>query len=182
MSNDAADRPANGGRVDEWLAANTDLIARDGSVLDLACGRGRHALWLAERGYEVHALDRDEEALSALREAAAARGVAVHARRVNLEQQDVDLGEARYAAIVVFNYLHRPLFPLIVRALVPGGVLLYQTFTIGQRERGHPRNPAFLLQPGELARLVTPLVVLRSREGDFNGSLLASVAARKQLP
>jgi hypothetical protein len=61
-------------------------------------------------------------------------------------------------------------------------VLLYETFTIGQRERGHPRNPAFLLDNGELPLLVAPLLVLRRREGEFNGSLVASVAAQKQLP
>jgi tellurite methyltransferase len=159
-----------------------DLIARDRSVLDLASGRGRHALTLASRGWDVHAIDRDAGALATLDERARGQGVVIHTTCVDLEHQDADLGTDRWGTILVFNYLHRPLFPAIVRALAPGGVLIYQTFTIGQRERGRPRNPAFLLQPGELPLLVAPLRVLRSREGDFEGTLVASVAARKQLP
>jgi hypothetical protein len=101
---------------------------------------------------------------------------------VDLEVADVDLGRGAWSAILVFNYLHRPLFAALRRALAPGGVLIYETFTIGQRQRGRPRNPAFLLQPGELLDLVAPLEVVRSREGDYGGKLIASVAARRQLP
>ena len=72
-----------------------------------------------------------------------------------------------------------PLFPRLVKAVAPGGVLVYETFLVSQAERGHPRNPAFLLEPGELPRLVHPLEVLRSREGDFDGAMLASVVARR---
>lgn len=168
--------------VSDWLLSNMDLIARDRSVLDVASGRGRHALHLASRGFDVHAVDRDEQALASLEERARELGVVVQTTSLDLERGDVDLGTGRYGTIIVFNYLHRPLFPAFVRALLPRGVLLYETFTIGQRERGHPRNPAFLLQPGELATLVAPLEVVRSREGDFDGKLIASVAARKQLP
>ena len=89
------------------------------------------------------------------------------------------LGPATFDLIVVTRYLHRPLFPRLVEALAPGGVLVYETFLVGQAERGHPRNPAFLLEPGELLRLVHPLEVLRSREGDFDGAMLASVVARR---
>jgi SAM-dependent methyltransferase len=164
------------------LVSNTDLVRRDQSVLDLACGRGRHALWLAQQGWEVHAVDRDADALAALNERARALGVAVYTTELDLEADAVDLGRGRYGTIVVFRYLHRPLFPALVRALVPGGCLIYQTFTIGQQQRGGPRNPAFLLRPGELLQLVAPLAVVRSREGDFEGALVASVAARKKLP
>jgi SAM-dependent methyltransferase len=166
----------------DWLLSNMDLIARDRSVLDVASGRGRHALLLAARGWDVHAVDRDATALAALGARARAQGVLVQTACVDLERDEADLGENRYGTILVFNYLHRPLFPAIRRALAPGGVLLYETFTIGQRERGHPRNPAYLLQDGELPRLVAPLAILRSREGDYGGRLVASVAARKQLP
>jgi SAM-dependent methyltransferase len=168
--------------VDEWLWSNIDLIARDRPVLDLASGRGRHALSLASRGWVVHAIDRDASALAELDERARVPGLVIHTTRVDLERHGVDLGTNHWGTILVFNYLHRPLFPAIVRALAPGGVLIYQTFTIGQRERGRPRNPDFLLQPGELPLLVAPLRVLRSREGDFDGKLVASVAARKELP
>jgi hypothetical protein len=77
----------------------------------------------------------------------------------------------------VFSYLHRPVFPALLRALAPGGLLFYETFLVGQQERGHPKNPAFLLEPGELAARVAPLTVLRSREGDYDGKLVASVVA-----
>jgi SAM-dependent methyltransferase len=166
----------------DWLTSNTDLIARDRSVLDVASGRGRHALLLAARGWNVHAVDRDRDALASLDERARALGVSVGTTCVDLERDGVDFDDERYGTILVFNYLHRPLFPALVRALAPGGVLLYETFTIGQRERGHPRNPAFLLESGELLRLVRPLEIVRDREGDYGGKLIASVAARKPLP
>lgn len=170
-------------RPSDWLWSNMDLIARDKPVLDLASGQGRHALLLAARGWKVHAIDWNEDALAVLDERARALGVVVESTCLNLEgEEGVDLGVDRWGTILVFNYLHRPLFPAIVRALAPGGTLLYETFTIGQRERGHPRNPAFLLLPGELERLVSPLTILRSREGEVDGKLIASIAARKPLP
>jgi tellurite methyltransferase len=165
-----------------WLTDNLDLLAREEPVLDVASGRGRHALALAVRGFHVHAVDRDRSALAALDAQAGAAGVRIETACVDLESDGIDLGAERYGTILVFNYLHRPLMAVIVRALKAGGVLLYETFTIGQRERGGPRNPAFLLREGELTQLVAPLVVVRSREGDFGGKLIASVAARKQLP
>ena len=164
----------------DWLLANLDLIARDRPVLDVACGRGRHALLLAEKGWRVRAIDRDAAALADLATQARVRALAVETEQVELELREVDLGTGRYGTVVVFNYLPRPLMPSIVRALVPGGVLIYETFTIGQRERGHPSNPAFLLGNGELPLLVAPLAVLRQRAGDFGGKLLASVAAKKR--
>ena len=81
----------------------------------------------------------------------------------------------------MFSYLHRPLFPALVRALRPGGVLLYETFTKEQARHGRPSNPEFLLDPGELPDLVAPLEVIRRREGEFEGRHVASVAARKPL-
>jgi tellurite methyltransferase len=82
--------------------------------------------------------------------------------------------------VIVFRFLHRPLFPALQRALRPDGLLVYETFTVGQETRGHPHNPRFHLQPGELRRLVAPLEVVREREGDFEGDLLASVVAIKR--
>ena len=166
----------------EWLVAHLALIARDHPVLDVAAGRGRHAMFLAERGWSVHAVDRDATTLAALETHARSHGLAIRASCIDLETGDVDLGVAEYGTVVVFNYLHRPLVPALVRALRPGGIVVYETFTMRQRERGHPRNPAFLLNDGELLDLVTPLVVLDHREGEFDGRFLASVAARKRLP
>lgn len=154
-----------------WLIDNLDLLPPGGRVLDVASGTGRHARFLADRGWHVHAVDRDADALAGL----------VHPRITtevrDLEAGPVSLGHREYAAVLVFNYLHRPLMPAIVEAVVPGGVLLYETFTVGQAARGRPRNPAFLLRPGELPELVKPLIVLRAREGDVGGRLVASVAA-----
>jgi hypothetical protein len=83
-------------------------------------------------------------------------------------------------AVLVFNYLHRPLFPALREVLSPGGRLFYETFTAPQAERGHPKNPDFLLGAGELSQLVAPLAVLRSREGEFDGRFVASVVAERR--
>lgn len=130
----------------------------------------------------MHAVDRNAEALAALDGHARSRGLPIRTTCVELEAGAVDLGVEEYGTVLVFNYLHRPLVPALVRALRPAGVLLYETFTIRQRERGHPRNPAFLLADGELAHLVEPLTVVGEREGEFDGRFIASVAARKGLP
>jgi len=82
--------------------------------------------------------------------------------------------------VVGTRYLHRPLFPQLVAALRPGGVLIYETFTTAQAARGKPTNPDFLLRPGELVTLVRPLTILTQREGDFDGRMVASVVARRQ--
>lgn len=82
--------------------------------------------------------------------------------------------------MVVCNYLHRPLFPVLKQALKPGGRLVYETFTVLQAARGKPTNPSFLLQPGELLTLVAPLRVLDAREGEFEGRFVASVVAEQR--
>ena len=147
-------------------------------VLDAASGRGRHARALAAAGWRVHAVDRDADAL-ALIDADAAFGGAITTEAIDLEAPGVSLGEGVYGAVLVFNYLHRPLLPVLIAALAPGGVLVYETFTRGQAARGHPRNPAFLLEEGELPRLVRPLEVVRWFEGERDGNLLAAVVARR---
>jgi tellurite methyltransferase len=162
-----------------WLLQNSDLLAPGQSVLDLACGAGRHALLLASGGFEVRAVDRDAGTIEALRATAARLGLAVRAQVLDLEQSEVDLGEAAHDLILGINYLHRPLFPALRRALRPGGTLLYETFTTAQAARGRPTNPDFLLQPGELPRLAAPLTVLRQREGDYDGRMVAGIAARR---
>ena len=81
--------------------------------------------------------------------------------------------------VLCFNYLHRPLMPSIREAVKPGGRIFYETFTRRQAERGHPRNPAFLLETGELERLMTPFTILRSREGDIDGRFIASIVAER---
>jgi hypothetical protein len=98
---------------------------------------------------------------------------------MDLEAPGVDFGAAPFDVIVVTRYLHRPLIPHLVGALALGGILIYETFLVGQAERGHPTNPDFLLKPGELTALVRPLEVLRAREGDVDSALVASVVARR---
>ena len=184
-----------------WLVQNIDVIPPGGLVLDVASGSGRHAHFLAAQGWRVHAVDRDAGALGRLGQvgqAGSAVGSAewrpgawglesgawlgqvgrITTECVDLEGGHVTLGDGLYDAVIVFNYLHRPLMPRIVNAVRPGGgVLIYETFTVGQAQRGRPRNPDFLLQEGELPTLVAPLRVLRVREGDFEGALVASIVA-----
>lgn len=161
-----------------WLVANARSLPREGRALDLACGSGRHALWLVDRGLGVRAVDSDPEALRALRAAAEERGLAIETEILDLESGSVDLGQGVYALIAVFHYLHRPLFPTLVRALAPGGLLLYETFLESHGGR-RPSRPEHLLKSGELVRLVSPpLEVLAQREGEFDGRLVASLLAR----
>jgi SAM-dependent methyltransferase len=163
-----------------WLADHEGLLPRRGAALDVACGSGRHALWLAARGLDVRAVDRDEAAVRALIQAAAERELPLDAQVVDLERDGVSLGDAAFDLVVVFNYLHRPLFPALLAALRPGGVLVYETFTREQARHGRPTNPDYLLKPGELRRLIAPLSVLAGREGEDGGRWVASVIARRE--
>lgn len=128
-----------------WLSRFAPLIVRGGSVLDLACGRGRHVRLLAGMGLAVEAVDRDAAALQGL---AGLAGVA--ALQADLEGGPWPYAGRTFAGIVVTNYLHRPLFPLLIEALAPGGVLIYETFMQGHERFGRPSNPDFLLRSGEL--------------------------------
>ena len=163
----------------KWLLDHEHLLPRAGTALDVACGRGRHAFWLASRGLIARALDRDSDAIAFVASEAERHGLPLRAEVVDLETGSVHLGLAAYDIVVVVHYLHRPLFPALRDAVRPGGVLVYETFTTAQAERGKPTNPAFLLEPGELRELVSPLEVLVEREGDFEGKMLASVIARR---
>jgi SAM-dependent methyltransferase len=163
-----------------WLVQHGGLLPREGRALDVACGRGRHAIWLAERGLTTVAVDRNADAIREVNDAARERGLPLRA-----EVRDLESGvnpfrdDAAFDVIVVVHYLHRPLFPALLDALAPGGLLVYETFTRAQAARGRPTNPDFLLKPGELIGLVRPLDVLASREGDFDGRMIASVIARR---
>jgi SAM-dependent methyltransferase len=120
-----------------------------GRVLDIAAGRGRHSRLFLDRGHAVLALDRDISGLAWL---GARRGF--EARAVDLEAGPDPLPPATFAAVVVANYLHRPLLPALVGAVAPGGWLLYETFAAGNERYGRPSNPDFLLAPGELIEAV----------------------------
>jgi len=171
-----------------WLTDNRHLLPRSGCALDVACGRGRHALWLAANGLATVAIDRDPDAVRFVKEEARRRGVPVTARVVDLETGDTGghgnsplRTQAIFDVIVVVHYLHRPLFHSLRDALRPGGVLVYETFTTAQAARGKPTNPAFLLEPGELKTLVAPLEILRARETDVGDRCIASIVARRQI-
>ena len=157
-----------------------DLLPAGGQALDVACGSGRHTVWLARHGLHVLAVDRQADAIAAL----AAHPLA-HAGLIDAQVRDLETGQRviapdAYDVVVGTHYLHRPLFPQLVAALRPGGVLIYETFLSAQAARGKPTNPDFLLRPGELATLVRPLAILAEREGDFDGRMVASVVARRQ--
>jgi SAM-dependent methyltransferase len=143
MSHDHAASPAN---PSPWVLRWAHLAQPGGRVLDLASGSGRHARFFAARGYEVTACDVDPAALAGL---AGVPGVT--ALQANLENGSPwPFEPGRFDAVIVCNYLHRPLFPAIAEALAPDGVLVYETFMIGNERYGKPSNPRFLLGRDEL--------------------------------
>ncbi|MBZ2209858.1 class I SAM-dependent methyltransferase [Massilia soli] len=131
--------------VSAWVARFAPL-APPGEVLDLACGSGRHARHFAALGHPVLALDRDAAALAE----AAAEGVATMAWDLEDPALAWPFEAGRFAAIVVTNYLHRPLFAQLAASLRDDGLLIYETFALGNEAFGKPTNPAFLLAHGEL--------------------------------
>jgi len=179
--------PHAGPSADPFLDSVLDCLgllpAASASALDVACGAGRHALWLARHGFRVTALDNSPENLAELRSLAQDAGLPVECRQVNLEAVDVDLGNEAHDLICVFYFLHRPLFPALLRALRPGGLLICRTFTTDQlRFQTGPRNPAHLLEPNELLRLAEGLRVLRYEEtwtDRATASMVAQNAAQK---
>jgi len=132
-----------------WLCRFARMIAAGGAVLDLACGQGRHARLLAGMGYRVEAVDRDRASLAML------TGVAgITTRCADLEGSPWPYEAGSFDGIVVTNYLHRPLMAAILDALRPGGVLIYETFGLGNEKLGHPSKPEFLLNSHELLQWV----------------------------
>jgi len=131
-----------------WIVRFAHLVAGNARVLDLACGLGRHARFFAGRGCRVLAVDRDAAALASLAEVAG-----VETAALDLEAGGWPLAGERFDAVIVANYLHRPLFPHLLAALADDGVLLYETFARGNETYGRPRNPVFLLEAGELLRM-----------------------------
>jgi len=129
-----------------WVCRFLPLIAAGGRVLDLAAGAGRHVRVLRRAGYQVVAVDRDTSRLKAMFDGDNSCLI----KEIDLEDGGPwRLGEG-YDGIVVTNYLHRPLLPSLAEALAPGGVLIYETFMLGNERFGRPAKPDFLLRPGEL--------------------------------
>lgn len=135
-----------------WVARFAPLVPAGGTVLDVACGNGRHARMFRDRGHPVVVLDRDVVKVSDM---SSDEEVEIVAR--DLENgRPWPLGDRTFAGVVVVNYLHRPLFNALVRAVEPGGVLIYETFAAGNERFGRPRNPDFLLHREELLISVRP--------------------------
>ncbi len=132
-----------------WVTRFGARARPGGAVLDVACGRGRHARWFNSRGHPVDAVDRDAGALAEL---AGLPGVTC--RVADLEAGPWPYSGRRFAAVVVTNYLHRPLLPALLAALDPDGLLIYETFADGNQAYGRPSNPDFLLRRGELQDIV----------------------------
>jgi SAM-dependent methyltransferase len=154
-----------------WVHRFAPLIPITGAVLDLACGRGRHARLLAARGYSVEAVDRDEAVLASLADVAG-----ITSRCADLEAGPWPYGGRIFAGIIVTNYLWRPLLPLLLAALDRGGVLIYETFMLGNERFGKPANPAFLLRPNELLGVVRPrLTVVAFEQGEVSAPRPAMV-------
>lgn len=155
------------GAPSKWVVEHAPLIGKGGRVLDLACGSGRHAVWLAGQGYRVDAVDRDAQALAGM------QGIP----NIDVSISDIETGnwpaaDQRYGGvyngiydgIVVSRYLFRPLLSTLAAMLKPGGVLIYETFMLGNEDYGRPSNPDYLLQPDELKLVYTPLLKIYAFE------------------
>ena len=139
----------------DWVLRWAPLVER-GPVLDVASGAGRNAILFAERGFEVVAVDRSDQVLPG----------AIRFVKADLEDGSPwPFPGRRFAAIVVTNYLHRPLFPLLAQSLDEAGVLIYETFMAGNERYGRPSNPEFLLRPGELLQAFASLTVVAFEQG-----------------
>lgn len=144
------------------LTLNQGLLSGKGDALDLACGLGGNAIFLAEQGYHVNALDYSEVALSKLEQYASQNALNIKTECCDLEQTLPK--SAQYDIIVVSYYLQRDLFPELFSLLKQGGLLFYQTFGVAGEAAGGPRNPAFRLQKAELLMLCESMTVIYYRE------------------
>lgn len=149
-----------------WVVRHAQSIPARGKVLDLACGSGRHARFLAGLGYPVLAVDRDARALAGV---STIKGIMT--RQLDLEGEEWPLAGQVFDGIVVTNYLWRPRLPDVLALLAPGGVLIYETFMVGNAAYGKPSNPAFLLLAGELRQLAAAAGL---REVDYAEGYVAS--------
>lgn len=155
-----------------WVQRWTQLIPASGSVLDVACGHGRHMRWLAAAGFKVTGVDRSSEAIASVE----ALGRAVQA---DIENGPWPFDGEQFDAVVVTNYLWRPLMSTLLDSVAPGGVLIYETFAAGNESVGKPSRPDFLLQPGELLQICKHLHVVAFEDGfcDHPARFIQRIAA-----
>jgi SAM-dependent methyltransferase len=151
-------------QASSWVSRWLETLPRGASVLDVACGAGRHARFAAQRGLQVTAIDRDGAAFASL----AAAGV--ETVQADLESAAWPLAAGRrFDAVLVVHYLHRPLFGSLIDAVADDGLLIYETFAVGQQAYGRPQREAFLLQPRELLERCGDLQVLAYEDGVVQG-------------
>ena len=150
------------GAVSEWVQRWSHLITPQSTVLDIACGRGRHMKWFAEQGHTVTGVDSSAEAI----DAAASFGEAVLA---DIENRPWPLMNGalprQFDAVIVTNYLWRPLLPLVTQSVAPRGLLIYETFTQGNETVGKPSRPDFLLRPAELLQAFGAMHIVAFEQG-----------------
>ena len=160
-----------------WVQRWAHLVPAGGDVLDVACGHGRHMRWFASRGHLVVGVDRSPDAIAAV----AGLGEAVVA---DIEGGPWPFPDRRFAGVVVTNYLWRALLPAIVDSVATGGVLIYETFAIGNETVGKPSRPDFLLQAGELLGACEALRVVAYEDGflDSPERFVQRIVAVRALP
>jgi SAM-dependent methyltransferase len=170
LASSAPARPVHGGHGTEppsaWVQRWSHLIKPGGTVLDVACGRGRHTHWFHAQGHAVTAVDRSASALAA---------IDLPASTCEKVAADIEAGpwpfEGRcFDAVVVTHYLWRPLLGTLVASLAPEGVLIYETFTQGNETVGKPARPDFLLTTGELLSVCSGLRIVAFEDGFEHGS------------
>lgn len=163
--------------LEKYLTQLTSLTTdKQEPVLDLACGGGRNGLYLVENNLPVIFADVNPEALEQIKTSVSGLNTQKQKRekywQVDFEQADITpLQGQSFAAIMVFRYLHRPLFAQIKAAIKPGGMIIYETFTEQQAQFGRPKNPDFLLKSAELIELFSDWQILHSFEGVVNTSI-----------
>jgi rhodanese-related sulfurtransferase len=169
-----------------WLVDNFNALPK-GLALDIAMGNGRNAIYLATRGFDVDGVDVDPDVVAQARATARRFHAPIRAVIGNVEDGTYIIPIEAYDAIVVFNFLHRPLFRDIKDGLKPGGVVIYQTYLEEQIKFGKPQNPAHLLKPGELAQVFSEFEILRHHERVDSAvpggppCALAGIVAKKPL-
>jgi SAM-dependent methyltransferase len=178
MSSPDAVVPAHGaGEASPWVRRWSHLVAPGAAVLDVACGHGRHLRWFAGRGHPVTGVDRSPEAIAAV----STVGEAIEA---DIEHGPWPLAGRQFGAVIVTNYLWRPLVPAILASVAPGGVLIWETFAAGNEALGKPSRSDFLLRRGELLEVCRGLQIVAYEDGQLSDPprVLQRIAAVAPAP